>query len=362
MRSRVTTVWPSSRLRGAGLPRSSPSSRARRIGSRSTATRHCRTCCRPAADRFGTTWKTCASAGANGMSRACCRMFGPRMAMRSEPKCSPRTEATATRPRSTRSIRSTRCTETSGVATAARAPDRRSGGGARDAPRADPLTCEVLLQEKRALERRRRTLERLPEDRHEDAPAVELGQRVAQALGTGQRVVLVAARLEAGRGRQVIVRAHGHDQKVGVMDSDVGGDLPRDRIDADNRLLAELDTFLRGVAIGNLHVAGRLPAEHHVELREAEMERVVAVEQRDADSSATVSESRVANSSPPKPAPRMTTCRLMIAILLPRDGEDADLLTRSGSLAAVRGSNARFGVAVVTVLLAALGLRIGYVA
>ena len=146
-----------------------------------------------------------------------------------------------------------------------------------------PSLREVLVQEERSLERRRRTLERLPEHRDEDAPAVELGQRVAQTLGPGQRVVLVAALLEARRGRHVVVRAHGHDQEVGVVDAGVGGHPPRDRIDADDPLLTELDAVLRDVAIRDPHRVGRLAAEHHLELGEAEMERVVAVEQRDAN-------------------------------------------------------------------------------
>src|SRR4051794_10971619 len=45
-------------------------------------------------------------------------MPGPRTAMRSARRCSRRTAANATRPRSSGSIRSMRCTETSGVAIA----------------------------------------------------------------------------------------------------------------------------------------------------------------------------------------------------------------------------------------------------
>ncbi len=142
---------------------------------------------------------------------------------------------------------------------------------------------EVLVQEERSFEGRRRTLERLPKHGHEDTPAIEPGQRVAQTLGPGQRVVLVAAFLEAGRGRHVVVRAHGHDQDVGVVDAGVGGHAPRDRIDADDPLLAKLDAVLRDLATGNPHSVGRLAAEHHLELGVAEMEGVVAVEQRDAD-------------------------------------------------------------------------------
>ena len=82
---------------------------------------------------------------------------------------------------------------------------------------ADAALREVLVQQERALERSRRALERLPEHGDEDSPAVEVGQRVAQSLGAGERVVLVAARLEARRGRHVVVGAHRHDEEVRVV-------------------------------------------------------------------------------------------------------------------------------------------------
>ena len=82
---------------------------------------------------------------------------------------------------------------------------------------ADALLREVLVQQERSLERRGRALERLPEHRDEDPAAVEVVQRVAQPLGAGERVVLVAAFLEARRGGHVVVGAEGDDQEVGVV-------------------------------------------------------------------------------------------------------------------------------------------------
>ena len=147
----------------------------------------------------------------------------------------------------------------------------------------DPPLGEVLVQEEGPLERRRRTLERLPEHRDENASALEVGKRIAQALGSGERVVLVAALLEArGRG-EVVVRAHRHDQEVGVVGADIRLHPPGHRVDSDHRLLAELDTVLGDAAVRQPHVVGRLASEHHVELGEAEEERVVAVEQRHVD-------------------------------------------------------------------------------
>ncbi len=148
---------------------------------------------------------------------------------------------------------------------------------------ADAPLREVLVQQKCPFERSRRTLEGLAEDRDEDAPAVEVGQRVAQPFGAGERVELVAALLEARRGVHVVVGAERHDQEVRVVGAGVGRDAAGDGVDAGHRLLAKLDAVLVEVAVVQPHVVGCLPAEHHVELGEAEDEGVVAVQQRDAD-------------------------------------------------------------------------------
>ena len=117
----------------------------------------------------------------------------------------------------------------------------------------------------------------------QDASAVEPGQRVAQPFGARDRVVLEAARREAGRRVHVVVGAHGHDEEVRVVGAGVRGHPPGGGVDAGHRLLAELDTLLVDVAVVQPHLVGGLPAEHHLELGEAEHERVVAVQQRDAD-------------------------------------------------------------------------------
>ena len=81
----------------------------------------------------------------------------------------------------------------------------------------------MLVQQEGTLERGRRALERLPEDRDEHLAALEVGERVAQPLGAGERVVLVPALLEARRGGEVVVGAECHDDEVGVVGAGVGG-------------------------------------------------------------------------------------------------------------------------------------------
>ncbi len=147
---------------------------------------------------------------------------------------------------------------------------------------AEAALDELVVEEERALERRRRALERLAEDREEDRPAVERGQRVAQPLGAGDRVVLVAALGEAGRRGDVVLGAERDDEDVGVVLAAVGRDVARRGIDRRDRLLAELDAGLRDVAVEELRRRRLRPAEEDVELREPEREPVVAVDQRDA--------------------------------------------------------------------------------
>ena len=139
------------------------------------------------------------------------------------------------------------------------------------------------MQEERPLERRRRTLERLPEHGEEDLSAVEGIQSLAHPLGAAERVVLESAFDETRRGVHVVVGAEGHDEEVRLVRADLGGDPPGRGVDAGDGLLAELDAVLGDVVVVQPHIVGRLPAEHDIQLREAEEKRIVAVEQRDAD-------------------------------------------------------------------------------
>jgi hypothetical protein len=142
---------------------------------------------------------------------------------------------------------------------------------------------ETRPSQERPLERGGRALERLPEHGDDDLAAVEGVQRLAHPLGTGERVVLRAALGEARGGVHVVVGAEGHHEEVGVVRAGVGRDPTGGGIDPGNRLLAELDAVLGDVAVGQPNVVGGLPTEHDIELREAEVEGVVTVQQRDAD-------------------------------------------------------------------------------
>ena len=101
-----------------------------------------------------------------------------------------------------------------------------------DAPRG-----EVVVQHQRGFARRRRALERRRADA-DDGPALrERGKHLAQPLGAGNGVELVAAFGEARRGVEVVVGAERDDQEVGLVGSAVGGDAPRFGIDRGDRLL-----------------------------------------------------------------------------------------------------------------------------
>ena len=107
--------------------------------------------------------------------------------------------------------------------------------------------------------------------------------RVAHLLGPGDRVVLEATFGEARSRGEVVVGAERHDQDVGVVRAAVGRHVPGGRVDRGHALLPELDTRLREQAIGDLNLHAVRAPEQDVELREAEREAVVLVDQRDAN-------------------------------------------------------------------------------
>ena len=60
-----------------------------------------------------------------------------------------------------------------------------------------------------------------------DRPALrERGEQLAQPLGAGHGVELVAALSEPRRGVEVVVGAERHDEDVGLVDAAVGGHPP----------------------------------------------------------------------------------------------------------------------------------------
>ena len=112
-----------------------------------------------------------------------------------------------------------------------------------------------------------------------------MGERredVAQPLGAADGVELAPALREPGRCVEVVVGAEGDDEDVRLVDSSVGRHPPRLWIDRGDRLAHEADTGLGEVGIRQANLAWRLAPEHHVELRVAEDEGVVLVDQRDA--------------------------------------------------------------------------------
>ena len=163
------------------------------------------------------------------------------------------------------------------------------------------------MQQQGGLARRRRALERRAADADDRAALRERRKQLRQPLGAGDGVELVAALGEPRRRVQVVVGAERDDQEVGLVDAAVGGHAARLGIDRGDRLLQKPHPGLYEVAVWDADRIGCRPAEHHVELRIAEDERVALVDQRHVDVSASASDSIVASSRPPKPAPRMST-------------------------------------------------------
>ena len=110
-------------------------------------------------------------------------------------------------------------------------------------------------------------------------PRENVGSTFAQPLGAAHGVELVAPLGEPRRGVQVVIGAERHDQDVGLVNTAVGGHAPRLGIDRGDRLLQEAHAGLCDVAVCEADRVWRRPAEHHVELRVPEDERVVLVDQ-----------------------------------------------------------------------------------
>jgi hypothetical protein len=111
----------------------------------------------------------------------------------------------------------------------------------------------------------------------------ERGQHLADPLGAGDGVELVATLGEPGRCVEVVVGAERHDEHVGLVNLAVRGDAPRFRIERGDRLLHEAHARLCDVAVGEPNRFRRRAAEHHVQLCVAEDERVALVDQRHVD-------------------------------------------------------------------------------
>ena len=131
---------------------------------------------------------------------------------------------------------------------------------------------EHVVQQERTLERSGRTLERMPKHGNENRPRVEVRKNIMQPLGSRERVILIAALLEARRGRKVVLRSQSDDEDVGLVRVLVRSHSPVLRVDEAYALLTKLDPLLRDVAIAQTHIVRGLAAQQHIQLREPEME------------------------------------------------------------------------------------------
>ena len=112
---------------------------------------------------------------------------------------------------------------------------------------------------------------------------LEPWEHVAQRRRAGDRVELVAACDQAGRGGRVQVRAEGHHQDVCLESAGRGLHPAGLRIERADLGLDEAHARLRNLSVGVTHRVRRLPAEHHIQFGEAEDEGVVLVDEHEVE-------------------------------------------------------------------------------
>ena len=148
---------------------------------------------------------------------------------------------------------------------------------------ADTVRAQQLVEQERRLARRRRALERRAADADDRGARSERREQVADGLGARHRVELVAGLGQARRGREVVVGTERHHQDVRLVGAAIGRDAPPVGVDRGDGLLQEPDVRRRDLSVGQAHRRRGLLPEHHVQLREAEHERVGAIDQGDLD-------------------------------------------------------------------------------
>ena len=165
--------------------------------------------------------------------------------------------------------------------------DRDGSGHRADYPdlriSSDSPLDEVVVQQKCALEWSGRALERVAQDPDQNRPRLEAREGVAHSLRTRDRVELQATLLESGGRREVIVGPERDGEDVGVVRTAVRRHPSPLRVDRRDPLLAKLDAHFGDVAVVQLYLGCGLAAEQNVQLREPEAERIVLVDERDAD-------------------------------------------------------------------------------
>lgn len=144
---------------------------------------------------------------------------------------------------------------------------------------ADARGRQEVVQHERAFARCRRALVRRTAHADDGVAAGERGQDLAQSVRPRDRVELVGA-LQAGGGREVVVGTQRHHQAIAVVRAGIGRHAPRRRVDGLDGLPQHAHARLHEVAVRQAHRVQHGAAEHHVELRIAEDERIAAVDQR----------------------------------------------------------------------------------
>ena len=150
----------------------------------------------------------------------------------------------------------------------------------------------------------RRAFERRPADGDENAALGERRKDFTQTRRAGKGIELGGV-CHSRRCGKIVVGSERDDQEIRFMGSAIGRDALRNGIDQRDRFLEKTHAGFHEFLIRQSHRVGPRMPEHHVELREAEIEGVALVNQRHFDVVAKRLQSMVLSSSPPKPAPRM---------------------------------------------------------
>ena len=187
-----------------------------------------------------------------------------------------------------------------------RCPERNHEGDLAAFP--DSTCRQVIVEQQGGLARRRWALERGTADADDGSAAREFGQHVGQPLRAGDGVELVPGLGEPWRGVEVVVGAERDDQDVGLVHTGIGRDTTRGRIDRDDRLLQIAHAPATAISRYGRRTASRVVRPNITSSFEYPKTNASLLSIRTtATSSPSASDSSVASSSPPKPAPRTTT-------------------------------------------------------
>ena len=167
---------------------------------------------------------------------------------------------------------------------------------------------EVVVQHEGCLARRRRALERRVAHADDRSTPRETGQQLRQPRGPRQGVELVSRRREPRRRFDVVVSAERHDEHVGLVDAGIGRYPARFGIDGGDRLLQKAHAWLRDLTVRETDIVRRssVRTSRRASSTRRQTRRSCRSGQR-RPRAATASDSIVASSRPPKPAPRMRT-------------------------------------------------------